>query len=890
MWYVLRYAFNLHALYNLDKMKKPAFLFLLFASLAFVFGIGSNAAVECAAEAPTSSLANPRAKHDDKEDIEYRDDIPILVKPDHNPQTRTWYGVYSDEIFFADSTKYHHFLAKQSIGMALSAFFYNQNDDQSPKSTVDSPGVIFDYLFECGFDRIRVDDYEKETSIWTIGSAIARKTVTKGNQKADVIAVAIRGGNYNREWESNLTLGLGIRHEGFDYAANMVTDRVLSYLKQNTFENPIKIWVTGFSRAGAVSNLVAANLIDRAGYSKEQVYAYTFAAPAALYDIDGSVEKDYPAFLERYAYIHNVIGASDFIPQFVPREWYYYRYGIDHMITGAEFDSGFNAKYKLIQQKVQSYGGETYYNPEFNMRLRLLYGLLLELADDEFMFVSLLQPIFLRVLRDSSAGSILLLVREIIAEFAANPAIADKKDAVIDYAMTLLVPMLTGGGFMEGQTPTAASRALLLAHEHFPDVYFLWMYSFEPEQLFAAERDFDYVFVRGGSYRLIDRATNETLYTVNNGKKELSAYAKANNLDYPVFNVNGNTVLVIPHDRETTLRYSLGAGETLDALTVPYDAFYRSRLRGYSFQCGVNDPREGVLDIGAGTPAGTEGNVLPSAIIERLQIARLGMSYRVYILLLGFAIGLVAVVIAIAVSILQRKLIRAKIHWGKLGLLSLALIAVAQGEIAFWFSPDLMWISLMCKGIAAVCFLLMYILGKKPSEFRFPHRTLLPFLAFFIAANIVVSVSSVAGLILYILAGSFLCYYNLQRKNMPPNVWVIYGLLALIALGVSAVLIRPSDPTGFLFVFLLPEVLLCAFSGTFHGGKRQGVAYLFFFAIIALGMYYFVPSISLFASIVYVILANASLVLFVSDFDFPSRDNGVNKEIAAAPAEESVSR
>ena len=196
MWYVLRYAIYLHALYNLGKMKKPAFLFLLLASLAFVFGIGSNAAVECAAETPISSLANPRAKHDDKEDIEYRDDIPILVKPDHNPQTRTWYGVYSDEIFFTDSTKYHHFLAKQSIGMALSAFFYNPNDDQSAKTTVDSPGVIFDYLFECGFDRIRVDDYEKETSIWTIGSAIARKTVTKGNQKADVIAVAIRGGNY----------------------------------------------------------------------------------------------------------------------------------------------------------------------------------------------------------------------------------------------------------------------------------------------------------------------------------------------------------------------------------------------------------------------------------------------------------------------------------------------------------------------------------------------------------------------------------------------------------------------------------------------------------------------------------------------------------------------
>ena len=41
----------------------------------------------------------------------------------------------------------------------------------------------------------------------------------------------------------------------------------------------VKIWITGYSRAGAVANLVAARLDEDSSYSQKDVYAYTFSAP-----------------------------------------------------------------------------------------------------------------------------------------------------------------------------------------------------------------------------------------------------------------------------------------------------------------------------------------------------------------------------------------------------------------------------------------------------------------------------------------------------------------------------------------------------------------------------------------------------------------------------------
>ena len=56
-------------------------------------------------------------------------------------------------------------------------------------------------------------------------------------------------GNYSTEWASNLTVGTGDRHKGFDTAAELVENRVLGYLaREKLLDKNIKLWVSGFSR------------------------------------------------------------------------------------------------------------------------------------------------------------------------------------------------------------------------------------------------------------------------------------------------------------------------------------------------------------------------------------------------------------------------------------------------------------------------------------------------------------------------------------------------------------------------------------------------------------------------------------------------------------------
>ena len=867
----------MHARYNFGEMKKFA-LFSFFAAMAMSLCATSVVALNHTVPIHEAyGLNNEKTSHilhDDEEDVDYRDDVPVLMDRGHLPDLTTWYGVYSDEIFFADSTKYHHLLAKQSIGMALSAFFFSTGEGGEDKEST-RQGAIGQYLADIDFDDIRIDDYEKETSIWTIGSAIGRKTVTKGEEKADVVAVAIRGGNYQKEWQSNLTLGIGFRHEGFDYAASLVTDRVLSYIAQLEFQNPIKIWITGFSRAGAVANLVAANLIESPRFNKNQIYAYTYAAPAPVWYVyeHRAVPFD---IVEDFNSVHNIIGASDFIPQFVPREWNYMRYGVDHMLPGAEFDLGFDAKYAVIQKKLGELGAATYYNPELNLRVRLLYGLLEELADDEFMFTKLLQPLFLKILQDASPNTVLELMRQIIGAFNMDEVTASKKDALINYALTLMVPILTGTDFMEGKMPTLTARPLIVAHEHFPDVYFLWLYSFKADELFVTVPRFDYVLVTNGEFTLVDLASGKDIYTVKNGVKTLSEFAIENKLDAPVYTIHGQTVLTIPHDRDLELRYALATGEEMEATTIPYDRFYRSELWAHTLKKGGISPRKGTLihcEGGEAVYEGYVGAITPSNIIAKLSIDKLGISYHGYILLFGLALGVIVALVIMVLVLLYRKISRTKMRWGRFGLVALSIAAIVYGELAFWFSPDLIWINMICKAVAAVCFLVLYFLHKPVIEMRFMHRTLLPFLLLFLAANIVVSVSIPVGLGLYILAGSYLCYYNLRQKKLPAYLWTVFAVLAAFTLGLGFALVQPIGLESVFYLLLIPETILCAFTCILHNGQHRAACYLYLVALLMIGLYFFVPSIAVLCSLLYVLSVNASLLLFTIDLASEKKDD-----------------
>ncbi|MBQ6343117.1 MAG: hypothetical protein IJI41_08355 [Anaerolineaceae bacterium] len=188
---------------------------------------------------------------------------------------------------------------------------------------------ILDFFEKAGFTEPRSDDYNKPTGINTIGTLIAHKKVGD----AILIGVSISGNNYKNEWLSNLTIENETRPKGFNHAAKKVMRRVEAYIKEHQLSGNLRIWVAGYSRAAAVSNLFAADAIESKQF--DAVYAYTFATPRTTREANP----------KRYRCIFNMINPEDVVPLIPFPEWGYERYGRDLFLPSISTDSHYNELY-----------------------------------------------------------------------------------------------------------------------------------------------------------------------------------------------------------------------------------------------------------------------------------------------------------------------------------------------------------------------------------------------------------------------------------------------------------------------------------------------------------------------------------------------------------------
>ena len=218
---------------------------------------------------------------------------------------------YSDSYFKEDGSVENEHL--RTFAMALALAF----NPTKRKETVNYN--INKLLEDLKFKNIEYYDLEKFNKD-TIGIAIANK---KLNNKYTLVSVALRGASYADEWESNFDLGDSGNAKGFDEASLLVLDRLKDYLKDNNI-NSYKLLVTGYSRAGAVSNLVGVHIneeLKEYGIDEEDLYIYTFEAPKG-------VGKD-----KEYSNIHNVVNHNDLVTYFYPEFWGLYRSGKETDIT-----------------------------------------------------------------------------------------------------------------------------------------------------------------------------------------------------------------------------------------------------------------------------------------------------------------------------------------------------------------------------------------------------------------------------------------------------------------------------------------------------------------------------------------------------------------------------
>lgn len=277
---------------------------------------------------------------------------------------------YSDDYFREDSTTYSDSLATASLCFAMSSFASTRNSSGSDYSKRYRNAESF--LKNAGFQDFVVNNYFKEKpETDSLGAVYANKKI----DETTLIAIGIRGANYEMEWASNFTLGTNERyHQGFYDASEILLEGLKEYIINQSIHGQIKIWISGYSRAGATCNLSSGRLDDsiesenpilpsQVVLKKENLYSYCFEPPR------GVIESDFQNDIH-YNNIYNIVNFNDVVPLVAMEDFGFSRYGIDMYLTDALFDSHYSANIesvKNILSEMENYGalGATYYIDDF---------------------------------------------------------------------------------------------------------------------------------------------------------------------------------------------------------------------------------------------------------------------------------------------------------------------------------------------------------------------------------------------------------------------------------------------------------------------------------------------------------------------------------------------
>ena len=148
---------------------------------------------------------------------------------------------------------------------------------------------------------------------------------------SELVAVAFRGFEYGLEWANNFIIGKTGNHEGFNARAEEAYEALQSYIASYTNDKPLKLWINGYSRAGAVSNILSSLILkdDKVEVTQDNMFVYTFEAPAGL-----STEN-----AVAYENVHNIINEADIVASIPPETYGLKRCGIDYPIYDANVAS-----------------------------------------------------------------------------------------------------------------------------------------------------------------------------------------------------------------------------------------------------------------------------------------------------------------------------------------------------------------------------------------------------------------------------------------------------------------------------------------------------------------------------------------------------------------------
>ena len=397
---------------------------------------------------------------------------------------------YSDDYFIQSPDKYDHDFARLSLGMALAAFRDERHKDAQDDN-------LINFFRSTGFSQIETDTYRKEPTAYSVSYGLAMKKIGDTN----VLACAVCGGNYGEEWASNLTIGDLLRSKGFEDSAKKVRKGIDDYLRRHA-SGRTKLWIAGYSRAGAISNLTAADCTEDGIF--EAVYAYTFATPR-------TTRKPVA-----YPNIHNIMQKEDVVPKVPFEDWGYERYGKDLYMVSPETDPQCGPVMKKTAENYRRMVGEDMVtNAEIDYQLRTLLDYLLLMMPEPATYTRYLQPLLVDIMTDDdeTKDALKVLLTALNRLDKKHPEVGRELDAMRDYVGTLVDVYYLQGRLKD--LPADKWDPKLgpdnLFNAHLPYEYLSKMFATDdPDELFTKNREYVRIIVYG-----------EADISVFAGKKEL---------------------------------------------------------------------------------------------------------------------------------------------------------------------------------------------------------------------------------------------------------------------------------------------------------------------------------------------------------------------------------
>ena len=710
-------------------------------------------------------------------------------------EDHTLHVPFSSSWFDADARVYNHDLAKASLGLATSAFRPNP---QLTEEGFAADHNVRSFLEQAGFTGLRSDDYDKNPSMYTVSTVMGHQTVGEGDGAFELIAVGICGQGYDNEWESNLSIGTGKNPEGFSNAAHLVYDRVFGYISENHLRGKIKIWLSGFSRAAAVSNITASLLSDSDIFSQETVFAYTFATPMTVRDTEP----------KRYGNIFNICGKMDPVPQIPFADWGYSRYGVTYFTPTMETDSDFWEKREKADKIYKDITGISYWaNPDMNSQVRVLMDCILNVCPNVEAYQENLQEDLISIWDKHDPISLITrLLKLADAPILINDKNRQEANALMNQIAYLILDYAKSSNSFRRYNEEASLGSNFL-QTHTPELYVSWVFSVDdPAELYSASTEYTQLYVIGDADVTILRE-NVPLETLESGILDVSSYHYLGVRDDKI------TVL-IPRDREYTVSIRSNRDRTVKVFEgglevgrhSPKETMTYTKLmkKGEVMEIGY------MLPFGVSVPEDTNitytdyqmGSDLNDELMRNVYSYQEGMSWRDMVLSLLIAAILSVTSVLFVVTLLlmwlrhrnyrKRGLIAQDVRFRPLPIVCFFLIQQIFLTKEFYTAlyslrPNVVN---LFKIVIGLLILVIAFYGYRRKRDRF-HKLILFSVILLTGADIMMTTSIEAGAVLYI-AGYVLLCVNFIKENKPGAVQILIWI-ALSAAGTYFIMRIPGE-------------------------------------------------------------------------------------------------